>query len=196
MSNVNAREILPIMPDLRYTFLMTDYAEHMSTRYDHDDAPAYDNPELRAQAAAERAQHTYAGCSHRPDYASQAQHDRDCPAMPGQPHARSYRPETAEEYLPITDADERPVWADRFKSAARVAAERQTLGEMTSEDRAAAIKRAASRFQAELDASAPAISAVLDEADVYNPGRDRTQDTPVAGQAAPPIESPPDGWRW
>jgi hypothetical protein len=38
----------------------------------------------------------------------------------------------------------------------------KTLGEMTPEERSAAIGRATDKFQAELDASAPAIGAALD----------------------------------
>jgi hypothetical protein len=39
----------------------------------------------------------------------------------------------------------------------------KTLGEMTPAERAAAIKRAAEKFQAELDRDAEAISTILSE---------------------------------
>lgn len=38
------------------------------------------HPAMRAALAAP-IEHTYENCSHRPDFASAAEHDRDCPAM-------------------------------------------------------------------------------------------------------------------
>ena len=43
----------------------------------------------------------------------------------------------------------------------------KTLGEMSPAERAAVIKRAADRLQAELQASAPAIGRILDDADSH-----------------------------
>ena len=50
--------------------------------------------------------------------------------------------------------------------APEIPAESKTLGEMTPDERQAAVKRAVGKFQAELDASAPAIGKIMDQAEL------------------------------